>query len=111
MPSSRFINRNNTSLDDVCDLLQITTTKDELGQTIKHEKPFMVFCSKVSITRAEFNSAGQLGHRPEVMFVVDAEGYNNENSLKYQGKKYSIYKTFSRPDNFTELYCEVKSGG
>ena len=68
----------------------------------------MVFCSKLSITRAEFNSAGQLGHKPEMMLVVDAEAYDNERYLEYQNKKYSIYKTFQRVDDYTELYCEVK---
>lgn len=112
MPSikSSIGSRNNISLDDVADLLQITTTKDKLGQAIKSEKPYMVFCSKMSITRAEFNIAGQLGHKPELMLIVDADSYDNEKFLKYQGKKYSIYKSFQRPDQFTELYCEVKSG-
>ena len=37
MPSikSSIGNRNNISLDDVADLLQITTTKDNLGQPIE----------------------------------------------------------------------------
>lgn len=98
------------SLDDVCNLLSITTTKDEIGQFIKSEKPYMVFCSKMSITRAEFNSAGMLGHKPEIMLVVDSDAYDQEQLLEYQNKKYSIYKTFQRIDGFTELYCEVKSG-
>lgn len=112
MPSikSSIGSRNNISLDDVADLLQITTTKDNLGQPIESEKPFMIFCSKLSITRAEFSSAGQLGHKPDIMLIVDSDSYDNEKFLRYQRKKYSIYKTFQRPDHFTELYCEVKSG-
>jgi len=102
--------RKNISLDDAADLLQITTTKDELGQAIKHEKPFMIFCSKMSITRAEFNTSGQLGHKPVMMLIVDSDAYDNEKFLNYQGKKYSIYKSFQRIDHFTELYCEVKAG-
>ena len=34
------------SLDDVCYLLAITTEKDDLGQPIKHETPYMVFCTR-----------------------------------------------------------------
>jgi hypothetical protein len=112
MPSlkSAIGNHQLISLDDTCNLLSITTTKDELGQFIKAEKPYMVFCSKMSITRAEFNSAGMLGHKPEIMLIVDSDSYDQEQLLEYQNKKYSIYKTFQRVDGFTELYCEVKSG-
>ena len=103
-------NPKNISLDDYCYLLSITTTQDSIGQFIKVEKPYMVFCSKLSITRAEFNSSGQLGHKPEMMLLVDSESYDNELYLEYQNKKYSIFKTFQRVDNYTELYCEVKAG-
>lgn len=102
-------NPKNISLDDICKLLSITTTQDELGQFIKSETPHTAFCSKLSITRAEFNSSGQLGHKPEIMIVIDSDTYNNESYLEYENKKYSIYKTFQRADNYTELYCEVKN--
>lgn len=99
------------SLDDVCILLSITTTSiDGLGQPILKENPFTVFCSKLSITRAEFNSAGQLGFKPSMLLIVDSESYADEKLLIYNENKYSIYKTFQRKEGFTELYCEVKSG-
>jgi hypothetical protein len=100
----------NISLDDVCNLISITTTKDELNQYESIEKNYMVFCSKLSITRTEFHTAGVLGFRPAMMLVVDSDSYDDEKFLEYQGTKYSIYKTFMRKDGFTELYCEVKSG-
>jgi len=96
-------------LDDVCNLLSQTSTKDDLGQPIISEKPYMVFCSKLSITRAEFNVAGQQGHKPEMMLVVDSDAYDNEKKVEYQNKNYAIYKTFMRVDGFTELYCEVNA--
>jgi hypothetical protein len=102
--------RNHVSLDDVCNLLSIVSIKDELGQAIISEKPFMVFCSRLSITRTEFNAAGQLGHKPDIMLIVDSDAYDQERSLEYNNKKYSIYKSYVRLDGFTELYCEVKSG-
>lgn len=103
-------NHTSISLDDVCNLLSITTTQDEIGQFIETEKAFMVYCSKFSITRAEFSTAGQLGFKPDLMLVVDSDSYGEEKLLEYQNKRYSIYKTFQRVDGFTELYCEVKSG-
>jgi hypothetical protein len=98
------------SLDDACNLISTYSTKDDLGQAIIAEKLFMIFCSKLSITRAEFSSAGSAGHKPDMMLVVDSDSYDKEKLLEYQGKKYSIYKTFGRKDGFTELYCEEKQG-
>lgn len=112
MPSlkSSIGNRDNISLDDICNLIvQKKTGEDDLGQPIISENPFMVFCSKLSITRAEFNVAGQQGHKPEMMLVVDSDSYDQEKKLEYQKKKYMIYKTFQRVDGFTELYCEVNA--
>lgn len=104
-------NAQKISLDDICHLISVISTQDEIGQPIKQEKEYLVFCSKLSITRAEFNAAGQLGFKPEMMLILDSETYNNESLLEYNQKKYTVYKTFPRSDGFTELYCEVKSGG
>ncbi len=112
MPSMKpnIGDRNNISLDDVCNLLSFEKIgEDDLGQPITIEKPFMVFCSKLSIVRAEFNSAGQLGHKPDMMLIVDSDSYDKEQHLEYYGKRYSIYKSFMRADGFTELYCEVNA--
>jgi SPP1 family predicted phage head-tail adaptor len=103
-------NRENISLDHACKLISITTEQDSIGQFIRKEKSRTIFCSKMSITRAEFNSAGNLGHKPTIMFIVDGDEYSKEPLLEFEGVKYSIYKSFQRADNFIELYCEVRSG-
>jgi SPP1 family predicted phage head-tail adaptor len=98
------------SLDHICDLLSITTTQDALGQFIRTEESTTVFCSELSITRAEFNTAGQLGHKPDILLIVDGESYSQEQYIEYEKIKYTIYKTFRRADGFTELYCEIRGG-
>lgn len=94
------------SLDDICYLIGVEYVQDELGQFIQKESPYMVYCSKLSITRAEFNTSGMLGHKPEMMLIIDADTYQNEMLLQYESKPYKIYKTFQRVDGFMELYCE-----
>jgi hypothetical protein len=99
------------SLDDVCFLLSVTTTEDDLGQPIETETPRQVFCSRLSITRTEYSAAGQFGHKPQKVLLVDSDEYDQENRLSYENTNFSIYKDFMRPDGYTELYCEVKAGG
>jgi|SRR4051812_48254183 SPP1 family predicted phage head-tail adaptor len=105
---SNLGNRQFISLDDVCYLITTESNQDEIGNSILTEKEMMVWCSKLSITRAEFNAAGSLGFKPDMMLVIDAEAYDDEKKVKYEGKKYSIYKTYLRADGFIELYCEVR---
>jgi SPP1 family predicted phage head-tail adaptor len=112
MPSlkSSIGNREHISLDDTCNLLSMETTgHDDLGQPIIKEKPFMVFCSKLSITRAEFSVAGQMGHKPDMLLIVDSDSYDDEKKVEYQNKKFNVYKTFRTKEGFTELYCEVNA--
>ncbi|PDY76951.1 hypothetical protein CON06_27685 [Bacillus cereus] len=114
MPSlkSSVGNSKRISLDDVCFLLSVETEKDELGQVIgTNEVPRQIFCSKLSINRQEFLAGGQLGLKPQLLFVVDSDEYDNESSLMYENQKYIVYRTFPRSDGFTEVYCEVKAGG
>jgi SPP1 family predicted phage head-tail adaptor len=114
MPSlkSRIGNKEHISLDDVCFLLSVTSSEDELGQQIVTETiSALVYCSKLSVSRAEFYAAGQLDYKPALLLVVDSDEYDGENKLEYDRVTYSIYKDFIRPDGLTELYCEVKAGG
>lgn len=112
MPSLKSSIGNNKyiSLDDVCFLISVTTTEDELGQPIETETERQIFCSKLSINRAEFLAAGQLDFKPQIMLIVDSDEYDLEEKLKYEEKRFAVYRTFPRADGYTELYCEVKAG-
>ncbi|MEK4501162.1 hypothetical protein [Bacillus sp. FSL R12-0069] len=96
----------------MCFLISVETEIDELGQVIDtNEIPRQIFCSKLSINRQEYLAGGQLGLKPQLLFVVDSDEYDNETSLRYENQKYMVYRTFPRSDGFTEVYCEVKVGG
>jgi SPP1 family predicted phage head-tail adaptor len=112
MPSFKpsIANPRAISLDHSCDLISIVTTKDKLGQFIKDELLTQVFCAELSITRSEFNSAGQMGKKAQKLIIVDGDSYDNQSLLEYEGVKYSIYKSFRRVDGLTELYTETKAG-
>lgn len=104
-------NPKHISLDDVCSLVSVTYTEDELGQSIEAESERQVFCTVLSITRQEFATAGQLGLKPKIMIVLDNEEYNDEKTVMYDNKRYTVYKDFPRVDGCIELYCEIKVGG
>ncbi|MBH0174715.1 hypothetical protein IHV09_14195 [Fictibacillus sp. 23RED33] len=114
MPSlkSSLGNNEHISLDDVCFLVSVTTVKDELGQPIEEQEvERQIFCSEMSVSRAEFSAAGQNDRIPQCTLVVDSDEYDQEIEVKHGKKKFTVYRTFLRSDGLTELYCEVRAGG
>ncbi|PGN26272.1 phage head closure protein [Bacillus thuringiensis] len=90
----------------------VTVVEDELGQK-EGIKTFsrQVFCEKRSIPQSEFFQAGQSGIKASCILIVHLLDYQEETSVKYGEKTYSVYRTYERDDEKVELYCEVKAGG
>lgn len=104
-------NDQHISLDDVCFLIPTIITQDALKQDIEAEIERQIFCSTTNISRQEFNVSSQAGLKADKVFIVDPDEYDGEAKIKYAGKKYSVYRTFVRPDNYVELYSEVRLSG
>jgi len=91
---------------DVIKLISYTTTENELGDTIEVPTERQVFADKQSVRQSEFYQAATTGLRPELMFVVRTIEYNGESRLKYNGKEYSIIRTYDKDGELTELVCQ-----
>ncbi len=95
---------------DVVSLVSVTTTYDELMQPIETRTERDVFANKRSVSQSEFFNAGQSGLKPQYVFDIRLIEYNSETELVYNGKTYTIYRTYEKGENI-ELYCEVRVGG
>lgn len=97
-------------MDDV--LILLRTEKWQDNKLAWHEtyKRRQVFCRKKSVTRNEFFEAGRNGLNPEFQFSIFAADYEGETICEYQGKTYSIYRTYRTPADYIELYVERKGG-
>lgn len=91
---------------DVIKLISYTTTENEMGDTIEVPTERQVFADKQSVRQSEFYQAAATGLRPELMFVVRTIEYNGETRLKYNGKEYSIIRTYDKDGELTELVCQ-----
>jgi SPP1 family predicted phage head-tail adaptor len=90
----------------------ISTIVDELGQEDEQEIfDNQVFCEKKSVPQNEFFQAGQNDIKASCVLIVHTLEYQGQEKVKFQDKIYSIYRTYERNDDKTELYCEVRSGG
>lgn len=98
-------------MDDELVLYTSEQYTDDYGVTRERIKPRTVFCRVGSITRQEFFDAGRNGLNPELQFIVFPLDYHGEETCRFHGKDYGIYRTYHVPgtDNL-ELYVERKGG-
>lgn len=95
---------------NTCELLAVTKAKDEYGVICETVTARTVYCSVQSVTRAEFFDAGRSGLNPEYRLTMFAWDYQGEPMLRYNGKTYSIYRTYVSKTDEIELYVERKGG-
>lgn len=97
-------------MDHVIRLVATTTVKDEYGvdRTVKTARD--VFCKVRSASRAEFFDGGRNGLNPEYSFVMFAADYQGETIVEYEGKTYSVYRTYRTDADYIEIYVERKGG-
>lgn len=103
-------------MHEIAYLPTITLNHEVLGEPIETAAyDRMVFCEKSSQPRNEFYQkesvrGGQVGLRRSIVLIVNAFEYDMEETIQYKERVYTIYRTFDRTDERTELYCEGRSG-
>lgn len=81
-------------MDDVITLISVTKTQNDYGVWEFTPTRKDVFCQVQSVTRAEFFEGGRNGLNPSFVFRVFVGDYDGETICEYQGKQYSIYRTY-----------------
>ena len=65
------------------------------------------FCEEMSVTRTEYYDADNVGLKPEVVLKLSRAGeYNNELTVRYEGKVYDIIRNYRTNDGGIELVCQ-----
>lgn len=98
-------------MDTVLNLISIEQIQDTFGVWRETLTPREVFAELHSITRNEFFEAGRNGLNPAFEFTVFQGDYQGETLCEYEGKQYSIYRTYIVPGtDYIELYVERQGG-
>ena len=95
---------------NVISLVSTSQTQDAFGVWRQTETKRDVFCQVDSVTRAEFFEAGRSGLNPEYRFTLFGGDYNGESLVIFNGKPYSVYRTYHARTDEIELYVERKGG-
>lgn len=69
-----------------------------------------VFANKKSVRLSEFYQAQSAGMKPELVFEVRTVDFENDEFLTYEGKEYSIIRSYENGD-ITELTVTSYQGG
>lgn len=93
---------------DVISLVSTIYVEDEIGQQIPQQTLREVFANKKSIRQSEFYQAANANLKPELMFEVRYFDFDEEQEIEYDGKRYSIIRTYSKNGEFIELICSKK---
>lgn len=96
-------------MSDVLKLITESFTTDRYGNEVATETKTEVFCEVYSISQNEFFSAGKEGFRPSFRFDVFFDDYDDQQIVEYNGKRYSVYRTYRNNDTM-ELYAEMRVG-
>lgn len=83
--------------------------KDDIGQQIETETERTVPCTLTSVSRQEWQAAGQQGFQPSKRAIVFTDDYQDEDAARIDGVLYSVYRTYEGDDDRTELYLEKKA--
>ena len=90
--------------NDVITLLTIIETPNEIGDLVETITKNEVFAQVRSIGMKEKYEALAVGLKPELTFVIaDYFDYENQESIEYEEKKYSVLRTYKRDTNELEI--------
>lgn len=80
-------------------LINQTYTVDASGNSVPARKEREVFVKAKSVSRSEFYQAATAGLKPAVVLVLSfSTDYAGEKIVKWQGKEYSVTRSYQRPD-------------
>ena len=96
--------------DVIAYLLGKTITMNRLKQEVEVDTRTEIFAQKESISQSEFYKGGEAGLKPDFRLITSIIDYNGEREVELDGKKYGIYRTYERDQDYIELYCERKGG-
>ena len=96
--------------DVIAYLLGKTITMNQLKQEVEVDTRTEIFAQKESISQSEFYKGGEAGLKPDFRLITAIIDYNGEREVELDDKKYGIYRTYERDQDYIELYCERKGG-
>lgn len=101
------------TFDETIKLISITTTVDSIGDTVETEVEREVLASVLTYRNKDYYQALTSGLKPSITFGINKHEYQDEKTLKHDGKTYRIIDVFPVVEKDTSefealsLLCEA----
>lgn len=93
---------------DELQLIDTLTTASAAGIPVLTETSRTVYAEKQSVKRSEFYAANSSGARADIVFVVNADEYANEMTVKYGATYYKVVRAWQKGLGRVELTCALR---
>lgn len=87
-----------------------TWSRDDYGVNQKEETFRKVYANVRSVTMSEWFEGGRNGLNPEFRMTMFSGDYQGETIIKYNGVRYTVYRTYITTNDMIELYVERREG-
>ncbi len=87
------------------ELLSTVEGTDARGEITQTETARQVFADRQSVRQSEFYAAQTAGMKPEIMFIIRAADYQDEQALLHEDQRYTVIRTYSKDGETLELVC------
>lgn len=77
------------------------------GVPVYSRTPTVVYAEAKSVKRAEWLAANQSGRSADIVFMVNADEYDNQTEAMYGSTTYKIIRSYRIGLDRVELTCEV----
>lgn len=89
----------------VLELIRLYQESDNAGDIEELEVKREVFCNEKSVRQSEFYQAMATGLKPEIVFEIRFDEYNNEKKVRHGNITYDVIRTYSKNQEIIELTC------
>lgn len=90
-------------------LIGQTPTRDDIGQEVMTDTRSTVYCTVLSVSRAEWSAARQRSLEPVTVLKVFCFDYHDEAVAEFEGKRCEVYRTHEKGD-YIEVYLGTRVG-
>lgn len=91
-------------------LIKETHTPDKYGVMQYTATKRKVFCQVISVSLSEWSDGARLGLNPEFRISMFSPEYHGEQVLEFEGKTYTIYRTYRAKNEILDLYVQRRQG-
>lgn len=96
---------------DIVTLISITTSQNDIGDSVETETRKDVFADKLPVNQSEVYQAMSHGIKPANKFKIRFAEYGNEQRFEYKGEMFKLVRVYNPDDEWFEFTGESLVNG